>query len=99
MPPAVQLERYVATFRRHIMSDARQPMQANGKGISEERVDPSTGKSGAGESGGGAYPNPHTGKEPKGGHGGQTEIDQKLTPGEPRDADGSEPDAWPEGRN
>lgn len=26
-----------------------------------------TGKSGAGESGGGAYPNPHTGKEERGG--------------------------------
>ncbi len=32
-----------------------------------------------GESGGGAYPNPHSGKEPSGGgfmgHGGQSEID------------------------
>lgn len=43
------------------------------------------GSQGAGESGGGPYPNPHTGKAPQNGftgHGGQTEIDQKLTPGE-----------------
>jgi hypothetical protein len=37
------------------------------------------GRSGGGDSGGGAYPNPHTGKEGKGegwnGHGGQTDID------------------------
>lgn len=36
------------------------------------------GRSDGGESGGGAYPNPHTGKKPEGGgflsHGGQTEI-------------------------
>lgn len=44
------------------------------------------GSTGAGESGGGPYPNPHTGKKPRNdflGHGGQTEIDQKLHPGEP----------------
>ena len=44
------------------------------------------GRAGGGDSGGGAYPNPHTGKAPKDGvlgHGGQTEIDQKLHPGEP----------------
>ncbi|WP_116090633.1 hypothetical protein [Sphingomonas crusticola] len=43
------------------------------------------GRSGGGESGGGAYPNPHTGKKPKDGfmgHGGQTEIDEKPDPGE-----------------
>lgn len=38
----------------------------------------STGRSGGGDSGGGAYPNPHTGKKPKNGgfmgHGGQTEM-------------------------
>jgi hypothetical protein len=41
---------------------------------------------GGGESGGGAYPNPHTGKEDKGGskngfmgHGGQTDIDYHGT--------------------
>jgi hypothetical protein len=85
-----------------MMSEAKQPMQANGKGNSDTRIDPAPGKSGAGESGGGAYPNPHTDKKPKDGflsHGGQTEIDQKLTPGEPRDGDGSAPDAWPEGRD
>ena len=36
-------------------------------------------KGGGGESGGGAYPNPHSGKKPEGGgfmgHGGQSEID------------------------
>lgn len=43
------------------------------------------GVTGAGESGGGPYPNPHRGKAPKDGllsQGGQTEIDQKLHPGE-----------------
>ena len=37
------------------------------------------GREGGGDSGGGAYPNPHTGKEGKGGgfmdHGGQTDMD------------------------
>lgn len=37
-----------------------------------------TGRGGGGESGGGAYPNPHTGKDGGGGgfmgHGGQTEM-------------------------
>jgi hypothetical protein len=36
------------------------------------------GRSGGGDSGGGAYPNPHSGKKPKAGgflgHGGQTEM-------------------------
>ena len=85
------------------MSDGKMPMQANGKGtFSTLGAEPAPGKSGAGESGGGAYPNPHTGKAPKDGflgHGGQTDIDQKLTPGEPRDSDGGAPDAWPAGRD
>jgi hypothetical protein len=37
-----------------------------------------SGRGQGGDSGGGAYPNPHSGKEPKGGgymgHGGQTEM-------------------------
>jgi len=44
------------------------------------------GTSGAGESGGGPYPNPHRGKKPKDGflgHGGQTELFEKPRPGEP----------------
>ena len=67
------------------MADDKQPMQADGGDGPRDAADGTTDTGGAGESGGGAYPNPHTGKNPKGGimgHGGQTEIDQKLTPGE-----------------
>jgi hypothetical protein len=44
-----------------------------------EDVDKMNGRTGGGDSGGGAYPNPHTGKEGGGkdgymGHGGQTEM-------------------------
>ena len=43
-----------------------------------ENVEKMNGRTGGGDSGGGAYPNPHTGKEGKGGgfmsHGGQTDI-------------------------
>lgn len=43
-----------------------------------EAADKMNGRSGGGDSGGGAYPNPHTGKEGKRGgffdHGGQTEM-------------------------
>jgi hypothetical protein len=45
-----------------------------------ENVEKMNGRTGGGDSGGGAYPNPHTGKEGKGdregymGHGGQTEM-------------------------
>ena len=44
-----------------------------------ENVEKMNGRSGGGDSGGGAYPNPHTGKEGGGkdgymGHGGQTEM-------------------------
>ena len=69
------------------MSDGKTPVQADG-GSSKGRMPIEGGNEGAGESGGGAYPNPHTGKKPKSGflgHGGQTEIDQKLHPGEPTD--------------
>ena len=65
------------------MSD-KQPMQADGA-ASAKADEPGPGKGGAGESGGGAYPNPHAGQSPKDGvlgHGGQTEIDQKFDPGE-----------------
>lgn len=44
----------------------------------DENDDKMNGRSGGGDSGGGAYPNPHTGKEGKRGgfmdHGGQTEM-------------------------
>lgn len=46
---------------------------------------PGRDEGGSGESGGGAYPNPHTGKKPKDGfmgHGGQTELEQKPDPGQ-----------------
>lgn len=45
-----------------------------------EKVETLNGRTGGGDSGGGAYPNPHTGKEGSGGregymgHGGQTEM-------------------------
>jgi len=68
------------------MSD-KQPMQAAAGGDRAPAGTPGSGRKGGGESGGGAYPNPHTGKAPKNGflgHGGQTDIDQKLKPGEPK---------------
>ena len=64
----------------------KQGKQQRGKGAGSN-----PGSKGAGESGGGAYPNPHSGKAPKDGfldHGGQTEIDQKLHPGEATSNDG-----------
>ena len=51
------------------MNDEKTPSP----GSQPDAKDPSV----EGESGGGAYPNPHSGKDPKGGfsdHGGQTEI-------------------------
>jgi len=60
----------------------KQPMQAAGNGDNAGRPDgisDTPAKDAAGESGGGAYPNPQTGKKPTSGdvmgHGGQTEID------------------------
>lgn len=70
----------------------KQPMQADGSGtrmrepddlgeLSSRREDQSADGLNTGESGGGAYPNPHTGKgdnpngpDKFGGHGGQTTI-------------------------
>ncbi|WP_152414575.1 hypothetical protein [Blastomonas sp. AAP53] len=45
------------------MTDARNPAD---DGASSQDMEQLTGKGGAGESGGGAYPNPHTGKEKRG---------------------------------
>jgi len=65
----------------------KQPMQAAGEdgreGAADGVGDPATsGIEGGGQSSGGAYPNPHAGKDGKGsgergwtGHGGQSEID------------------------
>lgn len=45
----------------------------------QQKVERETGLTGAGQSGGGAYPNPHDGKKSKSdgflGHGGQTEME------------------------
>ena len=62
------------------------PVQADGKGMPDKGQRPSSGRKDGGESGGGSYPSPHRGQKPKDGflgHGGQTDIDQKLKPGEP----------------
>jgi hypothetical protein len=58
----------------------KQPMQATSeKGAGKpDGVNDTPAKDAGGESGGGAYPNPQTGKTPKSGgfmgHGGQTDI-------------------------
>ena len=74
------------------MSDDKKPMPADGSGTSADMADDngelasrraahSDGSANPGESGGGAYPNPHTGKEGSDdgpgklmGHGGQSEM-------------------------
>lgn len=71
---------------------AKEPMQAMGDGKEAGgdgdnagkddgvATEDTGGRSEAGQSGGGAYPNPHTGKKPQGGvmgHGGQTDIDYR----------------------
>jgi hypothetical protein len=61
------------------MANDKTPVQADGGGKHSDAED-GTGRRGGGDSGGGAYANPHTGKKPKGGfldHGGQTEIFEK----------------------
>ena len=77
-----------------MMTD-KQPMQgmpSDGRKGAPDGVnaDPSNRTIG-GESGGGGYPNPQTGKEPEGGgfmgHGGQTEIDYHGTGQGGRDVD------------
>jgi hypothetical protein len=66
------------------MTDGKTPVQADGGGGKHSEREDSSGREGAGDSGGGAYPNPHTGKKPKPGflgHGGQTEIFEKKPDG------------------
>lgn len=73
------------------MADDKQSMQADGSGTDPKTDGPDGngelasrrgGLSQTGESGGGAYPNPHSGKEGKGdgpegfmGHGGQSDME------------------------
>jgi hypothetical protein len=48
----------------------------------DDGVENPSGKTGGGESSGGAYPNPHAGKDPQGGfmgHGGQTHLNYSGT--------------------
>jgi hypothetical protein len=79
-----------ATTKDDMMSDDKVPNPVSGNPASKGAPDGVSGvpggaeqreihgRSAGGESGGGAYPNPHTGKTPDGGgfmgHGGQTEI-------------------------
>lgn len=64
------------------MADEKEPMQASGDQglgaeIAEEKNPPSAGRpdmeENVGQSGGGAYPNPHQGKDEGGFHGGQSD--------------------------
>ena len=64
------------------MADGKHPMQAGGGG-KPKGEDPAPAMDGAGESGGGAYPNPHTGGDRGNFEGGQSEVFQKTKPGEP----------------
>jgi hypothetical protein len=57
----------------------KQPMQADGTGTDGSQGTNAAARDASGESGGGAYPNPHTGKKDHPGegflgHGGQTDI-------------------------
>jgi hypothetical protein len=75
------------------MEDDKYPMQADGGG--KHDGDPSSaGRGGGGDSGGGPYPNPHTGKRPKHGvldHGGS----EAAADGARLMLSGSDPDADP----
>ena len=60
------------------MADDKQPMQASGEGSTPRNgPEESNGRGQGGDSGGGAYPNPHSGKDgkPGGFDGGQSEKD------------------------
>ena len=62
--------------KTRVQADGRASPKKRPDGVSERP----SGRASPGESGGGAYPNPHRGKKPKNspgdfmGHGGQTEI-------------------------
>jgi hypothetical protein len=79
------------------MSD--QPMQANGgdgRKVAPDGVSDAPAKDAGGESNGGAYPNPQTGKKPEGGgffgHGGQTD-NAYSGPADKDDPDAGDPNA------
>lgn len=61
------------------MTEDKQPMQADGSGTKPRLIDENgeltsrRGKGQPGESGGGPYPNPHSGKKGGKWHGGQSE--------------------------
>src|SRR3546814_14189800 len=77
-----------------MMSEQKEPVQADGKGTRKDApdgVDPEevSGRTGGGESGGGPYPTPHTGKDGDSnydgnlGHGGPTATEYYGPGGEP----------------
>lgn len=66
----------------------KHPVQANGRGTRGTGKRPSSGRANPGDSGGGAYRDTHRGDEPQDGflgHGGQSDLDEKLNPGQPDD--------------
>ncbi|MBJ6122182.1 hypothetical protein [Sphingomonas mollis] len=74
----------------------KQPMQASGQdspGTRPDGIEDAPAKGAGGESGGGAYPNPQTGKKEKNEgflkHGGQTEMDYSGPGGENDDKTGN----------
>src|SRR3546814_14091818 len=86
-----------------MMSEQKEPVQADGKATRKDAPDcvdqeEVSGRTGGGESGGGPYPNHHTGKDGDSnyggnlGHGGQTENDyydtgERRTGGEDKRSD------------